>query len=180
MKFRKKPVVIEAWQYLGWCEHQRPDWLLENESVVVFREDDVLIKTLEGDMIASPGDWIIRGVKGELYPIKNDIFEATYEYAADEADCGTPVVNRLDNMCIHYVPEPEKHCRICHFGEVTVEMISYFKTMYFVRYVATGEEIENAKIIGTAVLNDGREVHLMLEISSMKIEVLPSKIPYLR
>jgi hypothetical protein len=78
-KFRKKPVVIEAW-----CNTDRPpnrepmpDWL--NVPAVHFYNDCILIDTLEGQMRADPGDWIIRGVKNELYPCKPDIFEATYE-----------------------------------------------------------------------------------------------------
>lgn len=58
-KFRKKPVVIEAEQWWG--------------------HSPAAIETLEGTMYASPGDWIITGIKGERYPCKPDIFEATYE-----------------------------------------------------------------------------------------------------
>jgi len=85
-KFRKKPVVIEAFRFSGpdmWEDlqefargdalHQfnpvqRPDgaWTLE-------------VSTLEGTMTASYGDWIIKGVNGEFYPCKPDIFEKTYE-----------------------------------------------------------------------------------------------------
>lgn len=78
MKYRKKPVVIEAVQYdpndqivavrfLG-----GPDGPWSNN--LGFR-----IHTLEGDMLVKPGDWIIKGVQGEFYPCKPDIFEATYE-----------------------------------------------------------------------------------------------------
>lgn len=75
-KYRKKPVVIEAWlnsDDTGW-----PDWLDEAECG---REPGgvILIKTLEGIMKANPGDYIIRGVKGECYLCKPDIFLATYE-----------------------------------------------------------------------------------------------------
>ena len=56
-RFRKKPVIIEAYQ----------------------TEVEMVISTLEGDMIASPGDWIITGVNGEQYPCKPDVFEKTYE-----------------------------------------------------------------------------------------------------
>ena len=56
-RFRKKPVIIEAYQ----------------------TEVEMVISTLEGDMIARPGDWIITGVNGEQYPCKPDIFEKTYE-----------------------------------------------------------------------------------------------------
>lgn len=80
MKYRKKPVVIEAWQWNGtdnWLE--APEWL---QAVIVHWSPKVLyIPTLEGSMAASPGDWIIKGVKGEIYPCKPDIFAATYEPA---------------------------------------------------------------------------------------------------
>lgn len=79
-KFRKKPVVIEAVQYgpytapslgvslfLADCEGWRTT------------EEGIVIPTLEGDHLARPGDWIIKGVKGEFYPCKPDIFAATYE-----------------------------------------------------------------------------------------------------
>ena len=56
-KFRKKPVVVEAYQ----------------------TDKKEVIHTLEGDMIASPGDWIITGINGEKYPCMPDIFEDSYE-----------------------------------------------------------------------------------------------------
>ena len=89
--FRKKPVEVPAVQWTG----------LNIEEVLPFFGDisklpnngayvkpgighmpitgQLVIPTLEGDMIASPGDWIIKGVKGEFYPCKPDIFAATYE-----------------------------------------------------------------------------------------------------
>lgn len=79
MKFRKKPVVIDAIRfngnnYVDICE------FVGNKNMVVASElPHITIVTLEGNMIALPGDWIIRGVKGEFYPCKPDIFEATYE-----------------------------------------------------------------------------------------------------
>ena len=80
-KFRKKPVVIEAVRYQAGMQpgELAADVVAGN---VRYPEDGTaLIRTLEGVMIASPGDWIIRGVKGELYPCKPDIFAATYEPA---------------------------------------------------------------------------------------------------
>lgn len=56
-KFVKRPIVVEAWRI----------------------DHELMIPTLEGDMRASTGDWIVTGVKGEQYPVKPDIFEATYE-----------------------------------------------------------------------------------------------------
>ena len=75
MRYRKKPVVIEAWRNVEGAV--RPGWL--EGPGVVFAGDVVIISTLEGVQKANAGDWIIRGVKGELYPCKADIFEATYE-----------------------------------------------------------------------------------------------------
>jgi hypothetical protein len=79
MKFRKKPVVVEAMQWDAtvptgerlreWSDHR----VRHHGGSICF------IETLEGTMEARPGDWIIRGVKGEFYPCKPDIFEATYE-----------------------------------------------------------------------------------------------------
>ncbi len=80
MKFRKKPVVIEAVQYDGtdYGYYQvcafAPGVYLEPCGERRFK-----VPTLEGEHVASPGDWIIRGIKGELYPIKDEIFGLTYE-----------------------------------------------------------------------------------------------------
>lgn len=78
MKFRKKPVVIEAWCNDG---SMMPDWVANacNGGEKVPGKGPLFIPTLEGVMEAAPGDWIICGVKGELYPIKDDIFRETYE-----------------------------------------------------------------------------------------------------
>ena len=75
-KFRKKPVVIEAVQYDG----KNPFNVLMFAGEIECREDEELyITTLEGRMHVSPGDWVIKGVNGEFYPCKPDIFEKTYE-----------------------------------------------------------------------------------------------------
>jgi hypothetical protein len=74
MKFRKKPVVIEATQ-----------WFKNGDHPMVYTKHGSAsdlwgyIKTLEGEHIVTPGDWIITGIKGEHYPCKPDIFAATYE-----------------------------------------------------------------------------------------------------
>ena len=86
-KFRKKPVVIEAMQFLGpSVEHvdhmmEFDDWIVAHQSKTLARYvgSDLIIATLEGDHRAMPGDWIICDIQGELYPCKPDIFEATYE-----------------------------------------------------------------------------------------------------
>ena len=77
-KFRKKPVEIEAWRNDG---STMPEWVANacNGGDVVDGNGPLFIPTLEGVMEARPGDWIIMGVKGEVYPIKNEIFNETYE-----------------------------------------------------------------------------------------------------
>lgn len=85
MLFRKKPVVIEARLFnpetdydeacsvVAWCGGRAVD-------------EGLIIGTLEGAMLASPGDWVIRGVSGEFYPCKPDIFLKTYNRIGDYQD----------------------------------------------------------------------------------------------
>ncbi len=77
MKFRKKPVVIEATQWLKPGDH--PAVVLKSARNRYADEGIPWIETLEGGYIVSPGDWIITGVAGEHYAVKPDIFAATYE-----------------------------------------------------------------------------------------------------
>jgi hypothetical protein len=100
-RFRKKPLEVDAWQYAGADDlEDSPLWLREYICEAWDTERGMKIKqrvrvdlsfwdcssflripTLEGVVAATKGDWVIRGVKGELYPCKPDIFEATYEPA---------------------------------------------------------------------------------------------------
>lgn len=99
MKYRKKPVVIEAFQYDGDLKgsdgkYYVPEWAVKafEDEVMYFdslKENEtpceLFIKTLEGDHHVSVGDYVIQGVNGELYPCKPDIFEKTYD-AAEEGE----------------------------------------------------------------------------------------------
>ena len=78
MKFRKKPVTIEAIQWNG-SNVTELYAFTKGVDDVRYSDDTLIIPTLEGDMVATKGDWIIKGIKGEYYPCKPDIFEATYE-----------------------------------------------------------------------------------------------------
>ena len=83
MKYRKKPVVIEAIQFLD--NASRIIYIQEftglDPLTVSYKESKakIIIPTLEGEHIATEGDYIIKGVKGEFYPCKPDIFKQTYE-----------------------------------------------------------------------------------------------------
>ena len=91
-KFRKKPVVIEAIKWTGnnlkeilkfqgqsvtTPDYQTQDRFYDYEKSI--KENGLIIKTLEGQHIATIDDWIIKGIQGEFYPCKPDIFKATYE-----------------------------------------------------------------------------------------------------
>ncbi len=82
--FRKKPVQVEA-NRLPESFDDVSDGLrvLSNLHGWTIVHDGVLISTLEGEMLGHWGDWLIRGVKGEYYPCKPDVFEATYEEVSD-------------------------------------------------------------------------------------------------
>lgn len=84
MKYRKKPVEIEAVQYTSTNIDEIENFIGgKAESMVYYDQTKsgvcIVIKTLEGNMVAQPLDYIIKGVKGEFYPCKPDIFEQTYE-----------------------------------------------------------------------------------------------------
>ena len=81
MKFRKKPVVIEAIQWTG--QNCKEISELMHSSNTVSPNVSIIIPTLEGEHEARIGDWIIKGVRGEFYPCKPDIFELTYEILED-------------------------------------------------------------------------------------------------
>lgn len=109
MKYRKKPVVIEAFRFKTWTGivHYAPRWFIKEDATEadgveytahgadrMFNKGEwiedaaypgvaCVIKTLEGDMWAHPGDWIIKGVDGEIYPCKHDIFLKTYEEVSE-------------------------------------------------------------------------------------------------
>lgn len=85
-RFRKKPVVVEAMKWDGkdktFIELQTfTDYQIENPE-----GNTIYIPTLEGDMLIGLGDWVIKGINGEFYPCKPDIFEATHEEVIQDED----------------------------------------------------------------------------------------------
>ena len=85
-KYRKKPIVIDAIQPI--VDGLKEKWISDaiKDGVVTIRSYGIVIKTLEGTMIADEIDYIIRGVNGEIYPCKANIFQKTYEEAKDDAE----------------------------------------------------------------------------------------------
>lgn len=84
MKYRKKPVVIEAIQFIDTPERlEELSIFIDNQLLRVdYKNPDkpvLKLQTLEGERLASVGDYVIKGIKGEFYPCKPDIFEMTYE-----------------------------------------------------------------------------------------------------
>jgi hypothetical protein len=84
-KYRKKPVVIEAVQYDGKNFKEILEFIggEDERDKIDIHHNSIFIKTLEGDMHAKPNDFIIKGVKGEFYPCREDIFYETYEEVID-------------------------------------------------------------------------------------------------
>lgn len=97
MKYIKKPIIIEAFKY---GSDNIPDWFFDevhNNNIVLKNTKESIspfqheyetmyceIKTLEGTMIAHSGDYIIKGIKGEIYPCKSDIFKITYDLIKED------------------------------------------------------------------------------------------------
>jgi len=102
MKFRKKPVVIEAIQYTGTPDSNREiiDFCLGSKTPALLNDKRLIIATLEGDHTVSVGDFVIKGVQGEFYPCKPDIFAQTYEEVVDpELTHVNPTTNVEGMVC---------------------------------------------------------------------------------
>lgn len=99
-KYRKKPVIIDAIQWTGhnWddvCDFVPVPEIAQGVEFSPPDEMHIRINTLEGEMTAKIGDFIIRGIKGEFYPCRADIFEATYEAVEESAEPAPPTVREL-------------------------------------------------------------------------------------
>lgn len=132
MKYRKKPVVIEAWQ-VGSFE-QRPEWLqkaLEEEIVIPVlgrRDIQYVVLTLEGDVVAKKGDWIVQGIKGELYYYKDDIFRATYDKVSEAEQALDEIVELSEEMGLYDEPNSVvsnnlEHYRGCYCRKCGFDII---------------------------------------------------------
>jgi len=125
MKYRKKPVVIEAVQYDGVSLENV--YALTGTEAVYVQDGRLIVRTLEGDHVASPGDYIIRGVAGEFYPCKPDIFAATYKPVESPVAPPQAVLSPEDRMradhaelAAQVAPQAQERCvwRLCGRGAV--------------------------------------------------------------
>jgi hypothetical protein len=99
MKYRKKPVVIEAIQFAG---NNSSEIMLFANTACINKVGALIISTLEGPMLVSKGDFVIKGVNGEFYPCKPDIFEKTYE---EVVDTSKPFVFDVESMIRRNLPD---------------------------------------------------------------------------
>ena len=160
-KFRKKPVVIEAIRFTGafsWDEMREGSF---SEEVIIISEDgkveepappihevaafnsqsnELYIRTLEGDMRAESGDWIIRGINGEFYPCKPDIFKATYEpVGASEPETNDhPDVEALSRRFL-MLQTPENNPEISQLHYLLHESWRHEENYTALRQLARGE-----------------------------------------
>lgn len=96
MRYRKKSLEIEAWRY---GEEATPEWghvAFESGVLRLTPDGEAKVRTLEGSMTARKGDYIVKGIKGELYPVKPDIFEATYGSVDAQKDWRAAVTEAND------------------------------------------------------------------------------------
>ena len=84
-RYRKKPIVVEALQFDGTNARFIAEMFGWDYAGDTEPSDALVIETLEGDVTAQVGDWVIKGIVGEPYPCRADVFEATYELVASEA-----------------------------------------------------------------------------------------------
>lgn len=105
MKYKKKPVVVEAFQYDGDLKgadgkYYVPDWAAEayEKGIMYYDLTELFINTLEGTHHVSVGDYIIHGIKDELYPCKPDIFVKTYDSTGDKPETDSMISRVLEKL----------------------------------------------------------------------------------
>lgn len=97
-RYRKRPVIVDAMRFVGTAQDLAAVYMWVEQYTeprgvrIDYYTGEMIIRTLEGDMRCDYGDWIIRGVGGEFYPCKNDIFEKTYELVEAQEKNEIPVV----------------------------------------------------------------------------------------
>lgn len=126
MKYRKKPVVIEAFKFDGTDESvDKISWIIDalKKGEVGRNSQGIHIETLDGIELAAPGDYIIKGVNGQIYPCKADEFELTYEEVIKpEYHYGCCGCKHID---LEITEDP---CLMCFNGEGNDESVNNYET----------------------------------------------------
>ncbi len=130
--YRKKPIVVEAMHFVQYLvAPEIAEWIRDNGGECLYGQKDggpveLLVTTLEGTMTASVGDYIIKGIKGEFYPCKPDVFEATYDAvptpdAATDPDAGSTsrpaATGHIDKPFAYHKPSEDGLARITALRE---------------------------------------------------------------
>ena len=110
MKYRKKPIEVDAIQFTNENKDQVFNFITCNKYPTFDKDNNPTIKiqTLEGDITASFGDWIIKGVANEFYPCRNDIFKKTYDLAESNLEKETIKIPNIKN---HICPNNDGDCQ---------------------------------------------------------------------
>ena len=117
MKYIKKPIPVDAVQWKGDNVEEILDFMAGNSPI--FKHDEIIISTLEGNMRAPLGSYIIRGVDGEYYPCRNDIFEKTYRQVNDHLikcnNCNQSFMTNVTNVFYDALDQKYKYWGICPY-----------------------------------------------------------------
>lgn len=118
MKYVKKPIPIEAIQWTGSNFNEIENFMIGNHPIFD-ANSNIIIDTLEGKMSTSPGSYIIRGVEGEYYPCRKDIFEATYspinEITITCDNCNKAFLVNKPNIYYDYLNKKYLYWTVCPF-----------------------------------------------------------------
>lgn len=163
MKYRKKPVVIEAVQYKGGGNFDNPripDWIWEAfENKTLFYQqngsDALQIKTLEGTMTGSVDDYIIQGVNGEIYPCKPDIFAKTYDKVAEGEHLSTDQFYTPERAAAE---ELLRRVVLKAWDNVGIDASSLSVQFYFTGLITLGSELDDNSLPDALIYN------IMLEV----------------
>lgn len=152
MKYKKIPVEIEAARYM--IDEYLPDWFMDRvtDNTIIIHEDGTCdIKTLEGTMKANKGDYIIKGIKGEIYPCKPDIFKSTY-IKSNTSLSSEEFINRCKSIVVDYTDKD--------ITEDNVFVVWYCKTLQNHKAILANNIIEDQTIYEITYNGDKSELYV--------------------
>lgn len=118
MRYVKKPIPIEALQWNGTNYEEIRNFMLDNHPIFD-ANNNIIIETLEGKMSAPPGSYIIKGIEGEYYPCRKDIFESTYNSISEVTvtcdNCNKTFLINKPNLYYDYLNKKYLYWAVCPF-----------------------------------------------------------------